>query len=59
MRTGFTGGLADLVDTTEADDDVRRTARRRQPEWRREAQYRVDCLRGRAGARPWQWKGIM
>ncbi|MEV6703181.1 aminoglycoside phosphotransferase family protein [Streptomyces sp. NPDC051453] len=29
------------------------------PEWRREAQYRVDCLRGRAGARPWQWKGIM
>jgi aminoglycoside phosphotransferase (APT) family kinase protein len=29
------------------------------PQWRREAQYRVDCLRGRAGVRPWQWKGIM
>ncbi|MFE2518336.1 phosphotransferase family protein [Streptomyces mirabilis] len=28
-------------------------------EWRREAQYRIDCLRGRAGAPPWQWKGIM
>ncbi|MEU4659509.1 aminoglycoside phosphotransferase family protein [Streptomyces sp. NPDC023723] len=29
------------------------------PEWRHEAQYRVDCLRGRAGAPPWHWKGIM
>ncbi|PNG23045.1 aminoglycoside phosphotransferase family protein [Streptomyces cahuitamycinicus] len=29
------------------------------PEWRREAQYRVDCLRGRTGAPPWRWKGIM
>ncbi|MFK0120153.1 aminoglycoside phosphotransferase family protein [Streptomyces sp. NPDC090994] len=29
------------------------------PEWRSEAQYRVDCLRGRAGAPPWRWKGIM
>ncbi|MET8571923.1 aminoglycoside phosphotransferase family protein [Streptomyces sp. NPDC004783] len=29
------------------------------PEWRREAQYRVDCLRGRAGAPPWRWKGIL
>ncbi|MEU1187111.1 aminoglycoside phosphotransferase family protein [Streptomyces sp. NPDC005859] len=29
------------------------------PEWRREAQYRIDCLRGRAGAPPWGWKGIM
>ncbi|MFJ8956490.1 aminoglycoside phosphotransferase family protein [Streptomyces sp. NPDC102381] len=29
------------------------------PEWRREAQYRIDCLRGRAGVRPWRWKGIM
>ncbi|MFF2503538.1 aminoglycoside phosphotransferase family protein [Streptomyces sp. NPDC058067] len=29
------------------------------PEWRREAKYRVDCLRGRAGGRPWQWRGIM
>ncbi|QHC32758.1 phosphotransferase family protein [Streptomyces sp. HF10] len=28
-------------------------------EWRPEAQYRVDCLRGRAGPPPWQWKGIM
>jgi hypothetical protein len=23
------------------------------PEWRAEAQYRVDCLRGRAESRPW------
>lgn len=29
------------------------------PEWRREAQYRIDCLRGRAGAPPWRWKGII
>jgi aminoglycoside phosphotransferase (APT) family kinase protein len=29
------------------------------PEWRREAQYRIDCLRGRAGAPPWRWKAIM
>lgn len=29
------------------------------PEWQREAQYRVDCLRGRAEAPPWRWKGIM
>ncbi|MFI9548703.1 aminoglycoside phosphotransferase family protein [Streptomyces sp. NPDC052016] len=29
------------------------------PEWRAEAQYRVDCLRGRAEPRPWHWKGIM
>ncbi|WP_327731526.1 hypothetical protein OG250_43595 [Streptomyces sp. NBC_00487] len=29
------------------------------PEWQAEAQYRVDCLRGRAEARPWRWKGIM
>ncbi|MFD7136991.1 aminoglycoside phosphotransferase family protein [Streptomyces sp. NPDC059894] len=29
------------------------------PEWRREAQYRIDCLRGRCGAPPWRWKGIM
>ncbi|MEU6663821.1 aminoglycoside phosphotransferase family protein [Streptomyces sp. NPDC046821] len=28
-------------------------------EWRAEAQHRVDCLRGRAGAPPWKWKGIM
>ncbi|MFZ4237075.1 phosphotransferase family protein [Streptomyces murinus] len=28
-------------------------------EWRAEAQYRVDCLRGRAGHPPWRWKGIM
>lgn len=29
------------------------------PEWRKEAQYRVDCLRGRRGSRPWRWTGIM
>lgn len=29
------------------------------PEWRGEAQYRVDCLRGRRGSRPWKWRGIM
>ncbi|MEV6056189.1 aminoglycoside phosphotransferase family protein [Streptomyces sp. NPDC052107] len=29
------------------------------PEWRGQAQYRVDCLRGRQGPRPWNWKGIM
>ncbi|GAA2666590.1 aminoglycoside phosphotransferase family protein [Streptomyces aculeolatus] len=28
------------------------------PEWRREAQHRVDCLRGRTAPRPWHWKGI-
>ncbi|MFE4059973.1 phosphotransferase [Streptomyces sp. NPDC059096] len=28
------------------------------PEWRREAQHRVDCLRGRAGRRPWHWRAI-
>lgn len=27
--------------------------------WRREAQHRVDCLRGRVGQRPWHWDGIM
>ncbi|WP_324783417.1 aminoglycoside phosphotransferase family protein [Streptomyces sp. H51] len=29
------------------------------PEWQEEAQYRVDCLRGRRGPRPWKWTGIM
>ncbi|GAA1940188.1 phosphotransferase family protein [Kitasatospora viridis] len=29
------------------------------PSWRREAQVRVDCLRGRRGPRPWNWKGIL
>ncbi|WP_406357421.1 aminoglycoside phosphotransferase family protein [Streptomyces sp. NBC_01635] len=29
------------------------------PEWAGQAQYRVDCLRGRRGPRPWNWKGIM
>ncbi|MEU0027411.1 aminoglycoside phosphotransferase family protein [Streptomyces sp. NPDC006335] len=29
------------------------------PEWIDQAQYRVDCLRGRCGPRPWKWKGIM
>ncbi|MFF1420620.1 phosphotransferase family protein [Streptomyces sp. NPDC058280] len=27
-------------------------------EWADQAQYRVDCLRGRSGPRPWSWKGI-
>ncbi|ELP66125.1 phosphotransferase family protein [Streptomyces sp. WI04-05B] len=29
------------------------------PEWQAEAQYRVDCMRGRAGGRPWHWTGIL
>ncbi|WP_031062041.1 aminoglycoside phosphotransferase family protein [Streptomyces sp. NRRL F-5527] len=29
------------------------------PAWAGQAKYRVDCLRGRHGPRPWQWKGIM
>ncbi|MEV5434474.1 aminoglycoside phosphotransferase family protein [Streptomyces sp. NPDC052682] len=29
------------------------------PEWQKEAQYRVDCLRGRRGPRPWNWTRIM
>jgi aminoglycoside phosphotransferase (APT) family kinase protein len=29
------------------------------PDWRAEAQYRVDCLRGRTTPRPWHWTGIM
>lgn len=29
------------------------------PEWRSQAQYRIDCLRGRSGPRPWSWKGIL
>lgn len=29
------------------------------PEWAAQAQYRVDCLRGRCGPRPWTWRGIM
>ncbi|MEU9015073.1 aminoglycoside phosphotransferase family protein [Streptomyces sp. NPDC048479] len=29
------------------------------PEWAAQAQHRVDCLRGRRGPRPWNWKGIM
>ncbi|GGZ95035.1 aminoglycoside phosphotransferase [Streptomyces subrutilus] len=29
------------------------------PAWQQQAQYRVDCLRGRHGPRPWQWRGIM
>ncbi|WP_351234584.1 aminoglycoside phosphotransferase family protein [Streptomyces sp. NPDC002133] len=28
-------------------------------EWAPQAQHRVDCLRGRRGPRPWNWKGIM
>jgi aminoglycoside phosphotransferase (APT) family kinase protein len=29
------------------------------PRWRDQAQYRVDCLRGRHGPRPWTWHGIL
>ncbi|OEV13024.1 aminoglycoside phosphotransferase [Streptomyces nanshensis] len=29
------------------------------PEWAQQAQFRVDCLRGRHGPRPWNWSGIM
>lgn len=29
------------------------------PEWRAQAQHRVDCLRGREGPRPWNWTGIL
>ncbi|MEW2134658.1 aminoglycoside phosphotransferase family protein [Streptomyces sp. NPDC005435] len=29
------------------------------PQWRAEAQHRVDCLRGRGGPRPWRWTGIL
>ncbi|WP_329127314.1 hypothetical protein [Streptomyces sp. NBC_01465] len=28
-------------------------------EWIGQAQYRIDCLRGRSGPRPWPWKGIL
>ncbi|MGW4902099.1 phosphotransferase enzyme family protein [Streptomyces albidoflavus] len=27
--------------------------------WRSQAQYRIDCLRGRSGPRPWSWPGIL
>ncbi|MEU9337923.1 aminoglycoside phosphotransferase family protein [Streptomyces sp. NPDC048290] len=29
------------------------------PRWHDQAQYRVDCLRGRHGPRPWTWNGIL
>ncbi|MFE7777646.1 aminoglycoside phosphotransferase family protein [Streptomyces sp. NPDC057445] len=29
------------------------------PDWASQAQHRVDCLRGRHGSRPWNWRGIM
>jgi aminoglycoside phosphotransferase (APT) family kinase protein len=29
------------------------------PSWIEQAQYRLDCLRGRHGPRPWSWKGIL
>jgi Ser/Thr protein kinase RdoA (MazF antagonist) len=29
------------------------------PTWHEQAQFRVDCLRGRHGSRPWHWIGIM
>jgi aminoglycoside phosphotransferase (APT) family kinase protein len=48
------GGARELRMTTYA---VQHAAIR--PEWRGEAQYRVDCLRGRRGPRPWSWKGIL
>ncbi|EDY43071.1 MULTISPECIES: aminoglycoside phosphotransferase family protein [unclassified Streptomyces] len=28
-------------------------------EWRSQAQFRIDCLRGRSGPRPWSWRGIL
>ncbi|WLQ67580.1 phosphotransferase family protein [Streptomyces glycanivorans] len=28
-------------------------------EWISQAQYRIDCLRGRSGPRPWTWTGIL
>lgn len=28
-------------------------------EWISQAQFRIDCLRGRSGPRPWSWKGIL
>lgn len=28
-------------------------------DWHAQAQHRVDCLRGRMGARPWNWTGIL
>ncbi|MEU3978882.1 aminoglycoside phosphotransferase family protein [Streptomyces sp. NPDC026672] len=31
----------------------------RNPEWVDQAQLRINCLRGRHGPRPWQWRGIM
>ncbi|WP_308118179.1 phosphotransferase enzyme family protein [Streptomyces buecherae] len=31
----------------------------RHPQWVDQAQYRIDCLRGRHGPRPWHWKGIL
>ena len=31
----------------------------RHQEWAAQAQYRVDCLRGRHGSRPWHWRGIL
>jgi Ser/Thr protein kinase RdoA (MazF antagonist) len=29
------------------------------PQWRSEAQHRIDCLRGLCGPRPWNWTGIL
>ncbi|MEW1550514.1 phosphotransferase enzyme family protein [Streptomyces tsukubensis] len=29
------------------------------PRWHQQAQYRIDCLRGRHGPRPWTWQGIL
>lgn len=29
------------------------------PGWADQAQYRLDCLRGRCGPRPWPWTGIL
>ncbi|MEO1421201.1 MAG: aminoglycoside phosphotransferase family protein [Pseudomonadota bacterium] len=30
----------------------------RHPQWQKEAQHRVDCLRGHHGPRPWHWQII-
>lgn len=51
---GLLAGVRELRMTTYAAQYAA-TRPERQPE----AQYRVDCLRGRAEPRPWSWKGII
>ena len=50
---GTTRSIRELIMTTWCASvaDVR-------PEWRPEVQYRVDCLRGKKGPRPWRWTAI-